>query len=308
MSITERLVNRLAATRDDRTSRRAFLAGATLAGTALAVDPIGFITRPQSAYATVCGPDAACGSGFTVMCCTIYQGRNTCPPGTFRGGWWKADRSSYCGGHARYYIDCNALPGHHFECQLCHPTHTCDRRRKACNIFRYGQCNTQIEGTTAVVCRQITCIPPWELYPHACSSSSRTDNATAEHNAPCLQLETFPDAPHRLLAGHRLHAGDRLVAPNRHTELKMRADGNLVLRNQSGVVWSTDTANVAAGGSALMARDGRLKVFDAQGRQRFTTHNPTGGRTPRLQVLNNGRLVIYRGTDHVVWQTQTHTP
>jgi hypothetical protein len=118
---------------------------------------------------------------------------------------------------------------------------------------------------------------------------------------------TFPKAPSRLPAAGRLHAGDRLVSPDQHTELKMRADGNLVLRNQSGVVWSTDTAQVAAGGYAVMARDGRLKVFDAHGHQRFTTHNPTTGLRPHLKVRDTGQLAIYRDT-HIVWQTHTHTP
>jgi hypothetical protein len=306
-TLTERLVTRLASFGSGPTTRRRFLTAATLTGTAIAVDPIGFLIRPQSAYATVCGPDAACGSGYTVMCCTINNGRNTCPPNTFRGGWWKADQSSYCGGNARYYIDCNALPGHSFECRLCNPTPTCDKRRRACNIFRYGQCNTQISGTTAVVCREISCVPPWQVYPQ-CSSSSRTDNATAQHNAPCLALVTFADAPHRLPAGHRLHAGERLVAQNRHTELKMRADGDLVLRNQSGIIWSTGTGNVAAGGYAVMAKDGRLKVFDSNHRLRFSTHNGTSGRTPHLKVRDIGQLAIYRGDTNVVWHTQTHTP
>jgi hypothetical protein len=305
MTVSERLVNRLATVGSRRPSRRKFLAAATLTGTAVAVDPIGFLTRPQSAYATVCGPDAACSDGYTVMCCTINDGRNTCPPNTFRGGWWKADRSSFCGGHARYYIDCNALPNHTFRCH-CNQT-TCDRRRVACNIFRYGQCNTQIHGVTAVVCRQITCIPPWQLYPGKCGSSSRTDNNTALHNAPCLTLVTFPDAPHRLAAGHRLHAGDRRVSADRHTELRMRADGNLVLRNQSGIVWSTKTADVAAGGYAVMGTNGRLRVVDAHGTVRFRTHNSTSGATPHLQVRNNGQLAIYRDTK-IVWHTYTHTP
>jgi hypothetical protein len=306
MTLAERLVNRLATVGARRTSRRSFLTAATLTGTAIAVDPVGFLTRPQTAYATACGPGASCGDGWSAMCCSINNGRNTCPPGTFRGGWWKADRSSFCGGNARYYIDCNALPGTNFRCH-CNQG-SCDHRYVACNIFRYGQCNTQIPQTTAVVCRQISCIPPWELYPNACGSASLTDNATALHSAPCLQLVTFPDAPHRLGAGRRLHAGDRLVAQNRHTELKMRADGNLILRNQSGVVWSSDTANVAAGGYAVMAQDGRLKVIDQQGRTRFTTHNSTTGRTPHLKVRDTGQLAIYRGDTNIVWQTQTHTP
>jgi hypothetical protein len=306
MSVAERLVTKLATIGTGHTSRRRFLTTATLAGTAIAVDPIGFLTRPQSAYATVCGPGATCGAGWSAMCCSINGGRNTCPPNTFRGGWWKADRSAYCGGHARYYIDCNALPGSHFHCH-CNQTN-CDHRYVACNVFRYGQCNTQIPETTAVVCRQISCIPPWELYPHACSSTSMTDNATALHTAPCLRRKTFADAPHRLAAGDRLRSGHRLVAPDQHTELQMRTDGNLVLRNQSGIVWSTGTANVAPGGHALMGRDGRLKVVDTHGRVRFTTHNATRGRTPHLQVRDNGQLAIYRGRTNIVWHTQTHTP
>jgi hypothetical protein len=305
VSITERLVNRLATIGTRRPSRRTFLATATLTGTAIAVDPIGFLIRPQSAYATVCGPDSQCADGYTVMCCTINSGRNTCPPHTFRGGWWKADRSSYCGGHARYYIDCNALPNATFHCH-CHRK-TCDKRRVACNIFRYGQCNTQIHAVTAVVCREITCIPPWQLYPGKCGSSSRTDNNTAQHNAPCLTPVTFPDAPNRLSVGHRLYAGDRRVSANRHTELKMLADGNLVLRNQSGVVWSTKTADVGAGAYAVMAHDGRLKIIGPSGRVRFTTHNSTSGATPHLLVRDNGQLAIFRDTK-IVWHTYTHTP
>lgn len=304
MSVTERLVNRLATLGRRQPSRRTFLATATLTGTALAVDPIGFLIRPQSAYATVCGPDSQCGDGYTVMCCTINHGKNTCPPGTFRGGWWKADRSKYCGGNARYYIDCNALPNADFHCH-CHRK-TCDRRRVACNIFRYGQCNTQIHGVTAVVCRQITCIPPWQLYPGKCGSSSRTDNNTTLHNAPCLTRVTFPDAPHTLAAGGRLKAGDRLVSLDRHTELRMRADGNLVLVNQSGIVWSTHTGNVP-GAYALMAGDGRLKVIGPHGAVHFSTHNATRGATPHLRVRDNGQLAIYRDTK-IVWHTYTHTP
>jgi hypothetical protein len=305
VSLAERLVTRLATLGAQRPSRRKFLAAATLTGTAIAVDPIGFLTRPQSAYATVCGPDSACGDGYTVMCCTINSGRNTCPPHTYRGGWWKADRSSYCGGHARYYIDCNALPSYAGHCH-CNRT-TCDRRRVACNVFRYGQCNTQVPGVSAVVCRQITCIPPWRLYPGKCTSSSRTDNNTAQHNAPCLALVTFADAPHRLASGHLLRGGERLVAPDRHTELRMQRDGNLVLRNQSGRIWASGTADVAAGGYALMGRDGRLKVFDRNHKLRFTTHNARTGATPYLKVRDNGQLAIFRGT-HIVWHTYTHTP
>jgi len=192
MNLTESVVNRLSrlGSRREDPSRRGFLAAVTLTGTALAVDPWGFLVRPQDAYAATCGTDAACSDGYSVFCCTINKGHNTCPPGSYAGGWWKADRSSYCGGAARYYIDCNARPGTHFHCH-CNRT-TCDHRRVACNIFRYGQCNTQVEGVTAVVCRQVSCRPPWEVYPEQCGRSSATDNNTAGQTAPCLAPKPDP--------------------------------------------------------------------------------------------------------------------
>lgn len=312
VGLAERIVTKLATLGSRKASRRGFLAAATLTGTALAVDPLGYLTRPQSAYASVCGPDAYCSAGYSVMCCSINDGHNTCPPNTFAGGWWKADRSSFCGGAARYYIDCNAKPGSHFRCH-CNQSN-CDHRYVACNIFRYGQCNTQIHGVTAVVCRQISCRPPWQVYPGKCGRSSATDNNTAQHNAPCLtpantfpNLVTFPPGRHTLPAGESLHGGDRLVSYDRHTECVMRTDGDLVIRNQNGRIWHTNTAEVARGGHATMRHNGRLVVYDAHGQVRWRTHNALTGATPFLRMRDNGQLSIYRGT-RVVWHTDTHTP
>jgi len=190
-SYAERLVNALARRRGRRTaksgpSRRGFIGGAALVGAALAVDPWGYLTRPASAIATICGADSTCGAGYTVFCCTINAGRNACPPDSFIGGWWKADRSSFCGGSARYYIDCNAFRDGRYTCH-CNQT-TCDQRRVACNQFRYGQCNTQVpwSNTGPVLCRLVSCTPPWVQFGGTCSSSSATDNQTATHSAPCL--------------------------------------------------------------------------------------------------------------------------
>lgn len=186
-SLAERLVTKVAErTGRGRTSRRGFLGGAALMGAALAVDPFGYLTRPASAYDTVCGADNTCAAGYTVFCCTINSGNNSCPPDSFIGGWWKADNSSFCGGSARYYIDCNAYRDGRYTCH-CNTT-TCDQRRVACNQFRYGQCNTQIpwSNTGPVLCRVISCTPPWVQYGGVCSSTSATDNNTATHSAPCL--------------------------------------------------------------------------------------------------------------------------
>lgn len=309
-TLTERLVNRLAR----RTpSRRTFLAAATVGGAALAVNPIDFITKPQSAYASVCGPGAQCNEGWSVMCCSINNGHNTCPPGTYAGGWWKADRSSYCGGSARYYIDCNAKPGTHFRCHC--NSGSCDQRRVACNIFRYGQCNTQIKGVTAVVCRQISCRPPWELYPNVCGRSSATDNNTAEHNAPCLtkantypRLMTFPAAPSALAAGHVLHSNyGRLTSPDRHTTVVFGPYGNLVLSNERGDIWSSGTRYQATGGVAKVTLAGQLVIINRKGQIVWRRGPAKANAHPVLKLLNNGRLVLYHdGVE--VWGTRTHTP
>lgn len=187
-----------------RTSRRGFLARTALVGSALAVAPASYLLRPGSAYAAVCGDGASCSSGWTAFCCTVNRGVNRCPPGTFAGGWWKADGSAFCceGGQRRprYIIDCHGectgcstgCDRGHFcadNCRSCRcrcaGDSTCDQRRTCCNNFRYGQCHQEIACSGPVACRMVTCTPPYQLY-DSCGSSSATDNRTVSHSAPCL--------------------------------------------------------------------------------------------------------------------------
>jgi len=186
MTIAERMVRTLGARPRKGPSRRGFLGGAALVGAALAVDPWGYLVRPASAYESVCGTEPNCADGYSVFCCTINGGSNTCPPNSFIGGWWKADNSSFCGGSARYYIDCNAFRNGAWQCRCA--SGTCDSRRVACNQFRYGQCSLEVpaSNTGPVVCRMVSCTPPWQQFGGTCTSSSATDNRTASHAAPCL--------------------------------------------------------------------------------------------------------------------------
>jgi hypothetical protein len=164
-------------------SRRRFLSRVAVVGAAVAVDPVGYILKPGTAYAQVCGEGASCGSGWTAFCCTVNSGKNTCPPGSYVAGWWRIDDSPFCLGAARYVIDCNRSPNATCSCRCADGA--CDKRRVCCNNFRYGQCNTQIEGVTEVVCRVVICTAPWVWDP-ACGRTVRVDNRTVTHNATCL--------------------------------------------------------------------------------------------------------------------------
>ncbi len=168
-----------------RFSRRGFLGRVAVVGSAISLDPINFATKPASAYDAVCGADADCASGYSVFCCTINNGGNFCPDGSFLGGWWKADNSGFCCGGPRYYLDCNVSCGAGYSCGCETSPDTCDNRKIACNQFRYGQCNLEIDCYGPVLCRVITCTPPW-VFDSACTSSSATDQNTVSHTAPCL--------------------------------------------------------------------------------------------------------------------------
>ena len=183
--LTERLVERTSSALDRSTDRRSVLQKAALVGSAVATGGVGYILRPGTAYASVCGDGASCTSGWTAFCCTVH-GSNTCPPSSFPAGWWKIDASPFCNGQARYIVDCNATCPTQCSCRCA--SGTCDERRVCCNQFRYGQCNTQIACAGPVVCRVALCTPPW-VWSSACTTTSRTDNRTQTHNAPCLPTD-----------------------------------------------------------------------------------------------------------------------
>jgi hypothetical protein len=196
MTASERLVAAASGVLERRLSRRSLFARAAVVGSAVTTSGLDYILRPGTAYAAVCGTGHTCASGWTVMCCTIDRGVNQCPPGSFAGGWWKAEGASLCGGKARYYVDCQAecthcgCHGSHFcheSCWNCRPhcNHdSCDERRVCHNVFRYGQCERDRHCSGPVLCRAISCTPPWKWAD--CSTASATDQFTVTHSAPCL--------------------------------------------------------------------------------------------------------------------------
>jgi hypothetical protein len=194
----ETLVARSAAFVERRISRRTALVRLATAGSALTVAPLRYLLYPGTALAAIAPGDCGgglCTDGYTAFCCEINHGSNSCPAGTYAGGWWKC--TDYTGRQlcheqgVRYYVDCNRIPGTYFP-GGCHCANdTCEHRRVACNVFRYGQCNTQVRGVTEVVCRMVVCENPSEIPELHCSSSLAVDNAVCAHEAPCL---TVPEA------------------------------------------------------------------------------------------------------------------
>jgi hypothetical protein len=195
------VVDKAAGVLSHRKTRRSFLAGTAVVGSALVVSPKRYLMEPVSAIGSICGPAATADAGYTAFCCSIYRGENKCPAGTFVGGWWRADGSSYCCTNgqpgSRYYIDCQAEckgcangcnPFCSQSCWNCQPhaaSGSCDQRRVCQNVFRYGQCNTQIACSGPVACRVVTCAPPYLIFP-SCGRTTLFDNTTANHTAPCL--------------------------------------------------------------------------------------------------------------------------
>ena len=188
------IVARIGEILERRTSRRGALSRAAVAGAAFAVAPVRYLVRPGTAWAVLrpqdCG-SGLCTDGYTAFCCEIERGNNTCPADTYIAGWWKC--TSYRGGGlchgmgARYYIDCNRIPGKVFPggCQCARGD--CARRRVDCNHFRYGQCNTQVVGTTEVVCRLVLCHNPATVPELNCNGTEMVDDRTCTHEADCLR-------------------------------------------------------------------------------------------------------------------------
>jgi hypothetical protein len=178
-----------------RTSRRRFLSRVALAGSALAVAPFRYLLTPVTAASVItcadCLSSDACCDGWTTFCCNLNSGPNSCPDYTYMGGWWKCtdyQGQGLCSAEGvRYYIDCNRTPT--ASCPSgCHCTkNQCTNRSTCCNLFRYGQCNTEITEVTEVVCRMVTCVDPSTIFVN-CGDTLFIDNATCSHESGCLDL------------------------------------------------------------------------------------------------------------------------
>lgn len=208
--MSTRLVGAASRFLDEKTGRRAFLRRVALVGSALVAAPATYILRPVTAQAAIlpsnCGSGALCNDGWTDFCVSV-SGVNTCPPGSLVGGWWRAEGNTFCGGKSRYYMDC-----HSSSCSCgCGPSGTCDHtctnfschcnhdncgeRKVSCTRFRYGQCNNHHPCIGPIICRVVTCVPPWE-WDSSCSRTDAVAQVTYHHDAPGLHPDMRPKGPY----------------------------------------------------------------------------------------------------------------
>lgn len=305
-----------------RTSRRGFLVRSAMAGSALAVAGWRYASRPGTAYGAIaaCPPGSLCSDGFTEFCCVINDGINACPPGTFNGGWWRADFSQYCNG-TRYYIDCMqdccGAPFGSQWCNGCTPCHcpSCNNRKVFCNYFRYGQCNQHIVRSGPIACRVATCVPPYEFDP-ACSAASAVDNSTADHFSDCLlnpPLVYPPPPPVSVLAS----VGSAVLDATGTMWVFVRgADAGVHSRTFDGTTWSDWVAlggitasriNAIVYGSDIwvFARgyDQGLwyRRFSGGAWQAWQSLGPTVTSDPSPVELGGDLYVFVKGVDHGLW-------
>jgi hypothetical protein len=166
----------------------------------MAVAPLRYLLRPVSAWAVIDPGSCSgglCSDGYTAFCCEINDGKNVCPSGTFVGGWWMCTAytgQGLCAAEGvRYYVDCNHLPATASNCRCANDT--CGERRTDCNVFRYGQCNTQIDAITPIACRVVLCQNPSTIDGFNCGASLAVDDNTCTQDWSCLTAGLVEQLP-----------------------------------------------------------------------------------------------------------------
>jgi hypothetical protein len=283
IAFTNWLVNKAAGVLERKSSRRGFILGSAMVGSAVAVAGCAPGTQPGTPYKHI--TDCAgglCTDGYTEFCCTINNGINACPPGSFVAGWWRADYSSFCNG-TRYYMDCNQSccgpslgNGFCAGCAECRCAGGCDTRRVYCNYFRYGQCHQEIPVLGPIACRLVTCTPPYTVAEYACTTALAVDNGTAEHApahgcAPPVVRTTAYVLP-------ATGAVAETATPGTVAVFGRRTDSSLALRRFNGSEWSTASLPTAYATSGIAST-----------------------------LFGNHLFVFHRGNDKGMWWTQGST-
>ena len=194
-----RLVERIAR-RLGTLSRRGFLARTAVVGSALAVDPKGYVLTPQRAYSTICGPANTAASGYSVLCCTVNKGST--PARRARSPRAGGRRPGPRGAAVATATSSTATPGASRAAPAAPTTTSATGRAGTARAASGSTAPVTSAGTAAtpsatasatptsgaavgVACRVASCVPPYRW--DSCATTALVDNTTAEQGAPCLQ-------------------------------------------------------------------------------------------------------------------------
>ncbi len=321
VAITNWMVSRASGILERTTSRRGFLVGSAMAGSAVAIAGCVPITQPGPPYTHI--TDCAgsfCNDGYTEFCCSLTGGLNVCPSDSFAGGWWRADFSTFCNG-TRYYIDCmqycsGPLTGYQNFCsstQECRCANGCDTRRVYCNYFRYGQCHVDDQPTSGpIACRIVTCVAPYTVAEWDCDNVAAVDNATAEHSGHCPPPPPPPPPPPRIAAMLASTGAAVQDAGGRLSVFVRGTDGAVYHRDNSGGWgdWQWLGGFITSGITAAVVNDTTYLV--ARGTNKDLYGNRRDGNTwsgwhtlpgasnsdPVALAVPGGIVLLLRGTDN----------
>jgi hypothetical protein len=106
----------------------------------------------------------------------------------------------------------------------------------------------------------------------------------------------------KLTGGQRLALNTHLSSPNGGFKLWMQNDGNLVLYDIEGAIWSSHT-NGKPVNECIMQNDGNLVLYTPDGAL-WSSHT-NGNPGSILYMQNDGNVVIYDKNDTAIWSTHT---
>ena len=106
----------------------------------------------------------------------------------------------------------------------------------------------------------------------------------------------------KCLANSLLPLGSQIASLNKKYTLRMLTDGNLVIKCNNGIIWSTYTSNK---GVAVMhfQKDGNVVLRTNNGSIVWQTEK----KGEELKMQNEGNLVLYKMGNVSVWNAGTNS-
>lgn len=147
-----------------------------------------------------------------------------------------------------------------------------------------------------IQCNGIPCGVP-EGYSNSADAARAINNVRSEM-ASFYPTKVYNDG---LSAGQSINAGQSLVSRNGRYRLSMQTDGNLVIYNPNGPIWSSGTWRSDAN-RLVMQNDGNLVLY-GQGGARWAS-NTWKSSANRVVMQDDGNLVMY-GPYGAVWASGT---